>query len=172
MRKAIAPTGIAVLAVLAVTATSNASFAQAGSTGGTIGKMDKSLSGEQREEAPAQTHPTQSRARANAEAGRPSNAACKLAAVWANEIAGLGSSVWTITADGTATEQGLGRAHGHAVLSGHGLRIAYSTLMSTGNYVVQLNQTCTGGSGETTVVSGYAAGTVRHVTFTAAPATD
>ena len=135
-------------------------FAQAGSTGGTVGKTDKSISGEQEYE----------RGRSSAAKAQHVNApqaACPLARAWSNQVSDGISSVWTISADGTATEQGRGNAHGHAVLSGRTLTITWSITISHGNYVINLNQACTAGTGKTTVLGGVSAGDVKNVTFTA-----
>jgi hypothetical protein len=160
-KSALLPCKIA-LATSLLTGMSSAVFAQ-GSTGGNIGQHDKSSSGAF--EAPAQSAPAkpQPKTRTNASAA----ASCRLAGTWANEVANLGSSVWTITEDGTATEKGLGNAQGHAVLSGHRLTITWHTVGANGNYIVQLNQACTGGSGKTIALGGYLAGSVWSVTFTA-----
>jgi hypothetical protein len=92
---------------------------------------------------------------------------CSLARVWSNQVSDGISSVWTISADGTATEQGRGNAHGHAVLSGRTLTITWGIAISHGNYVVKLNQACTAGIGKTTVLGGISAGDVKNMTFTA-----
>lgn len=136
-------------------------FAQAGSTGGNIGQVDKSSSGVITETP--QLQQPKKRGPIN-----PTAASCKLASVWANEVSGVGSSVWTITSDGTATEQGLGSGQGHASLSGHTLTITFRTAINNGTYSVRLNQACTGGSGKTMVLGGIPAGAVYSVTFTAA----
>jgi len=138
------------------------SLVQAGSTGGNVGQVDKSTSGVI-EKTPQSKQPKSLRQ------VTPTEASCKLASVWANEVSGLGSSVWTITSDGTATEQGLGGGHGHAVLSGHTLTINFRTAVNFGKYSVLLNQACAGGSGKSTVLGGFLAG-VYNVNFTAAPA--
>jgi hypothetical protein len=139
---------------------SQPAMAQAGSTGGTVGKQDKSASGG---EEPAEPKSQHSR---HASAPRESSeASCKLGAVWAGEVAGVGSSVWTISSDGTAIERGLGNAQGHASLSGHTLTITFHTTLNNGNYVIQLNRSCTNGSGKTTVLGGLGTG-VYSVVFT------
>jgi hypothetical protein len=153
--------GIALL-TLSHLAFANASsaLAQAGSTGGTIGKRDKSISGG--EEVPS------SRAPIKPQHANAPNVTCSLAKVWVNRVSDGRGSIWTITADGTATEQGRGNAQGHATLSGHTLIITWRISISNGNYVVHLNKDCTSGSGKTTVLGGVAAGDVLDVTFTAA----
>jgi hypothetical protein len=134
---------------------------QAGSTGGNVGQVDKSSSG-------VITEAPQSRQAKKPEPVSRSLASCKLASVWANEVSGVGHSVWTIAADGTATEQGLGGGHGHATLSGRTLSITFRTFANNGIYSVRLNEACTAGSGKTTVLGGIPAGAVYEVTFTSA----
>jgi hypothetical protein len=92
-----------------------------------------------------------------------------LAKVWTNQVSDGISSIWTITADGTATEQGRGNAQGHAVLFGRTLTITWRISVANGNYVVQLNQACTAGTGKVVVLGGFMAGDVKNVTFTAVP---
>jgi hypothetical protein len=136
-------------------------MAQAGSTGGTIGNTDKSISGDL--EVPRQpAKPRQHRAAPKAKA---SLASCNLGSVWANQVSDGISSIWTITADGTATEQGRGSAKGHAMLSGHTLTITWSIGIANGNYIVHLNEACTAGTGTTTVLGGVSAGDVKSVIF-------
>jgi hypothetical protein len=145
-------------------------MAQAGSTGGTLGNTDKSISGERREEpAEPKSRPQRNQHHAVTAPKQSSEASCKLAAVWANEIAGVGSSVWTISSDGTAIERGLGSAQGHASLSGHTLTIIFRTALNNGTYVMQLNRTCSDGSGKVTVLGGIPAGAVYSAVFTRTP---
>ncbi len=134
-------------------------FAQAGSTGGAIGKQGKTVSGSETED---QGRTPQ---RKNAEGG-----GCKLESTWSN-VAREGSSIWTISSDGTAVENGWGNVRGRAKLSGHRLVINWQGGLSQGIYVVTLNQACTGGSGTSTVTGGWDSGKVFSVTFTAIPAT-
>jgi hypothetical protein len=136
-------------------------MAQAGSTGGTVGKQDKSISGSE-EPAELKSHHAVSPPRGSSEAS------CKWAAVWANEVAGLGSSVWTISSDGTAIERGFANALGHASLSGRTLTIIFRSGVNNGNYVMQLNRSCTNGSGKVTVLNGLASG-VYNAIFTRTP---
>ena len=138
-------------------------MAQAGSTGGTVGKQDKSVSGSE--------EPAEPKSRSRHVVSPPkgsSEASCKLAAVWAGEVAGVGSSVWTISSDGTAIERGLGGAQGHASLSGHTLTIVFHTNLNNGTYVMHLNGTCSNGSGNVNVLGGFGAGTYTAV-FTRTP---
>ena len=123
-------------------------MAQAGSTGGTLGNTDKSISGNR--EVPRQ--PAEPRQHHAAPKAKASAASCNLASVWANQVSDGISSIWTITADGTATEHGRGSARGRAVLSGHTLTITWSIGIANGNYIVHLNQACTAGTGTTTVL--------------------
>lgn len=134
-------------------------FAQGGSAGGTVGQHDKSSSGGFELPKP---HPQPGR-QSNSAGGRP----CKLAMVWANTI-DSGTSTWTISADGTAVEQGLGNARGHAVLSGHTLTINYTTALDHGIYVMTLNPSCTEATGRITVTGGFMPGRTSKATFTAA----
>ncbi len=151
---------IAMITALAASVSTGV-FAQPGSTGGTIGQRDKSISGtSEQTPPPASTKKTFS--------AKPAQTACSLEKVWGNQVGDVGSSVWTITAAGAATEKGLGNAQGHATLSGHRLFIVWHTALSNGNYVVNLNPACTAGSGRTIVLGGYLAGKAWNVTFTAA----
>jgi hypothetical protein len=126
-------------------------LAQAGSTGGTVGKQDKSVSGTVEPSEP-KSHGAVSPPRG------PSEVSCKWASVWANEVAGLGSSVWTISSDGSAIERGFANAQGHASLSGRTLAIIFRSSVNNGNYVMRLNRSCTNGSGKVTVTNGIGAG--------------
>jgi hypothetical protein len=159
MRKSIticAITGMCSMAAL-LPATTTA-VAQAGSTGGTIGKTDKSVSGTEAED---QRHAPR---RKNA-----AGAGCRLGATWSNVFSGGGTSVWTISSDGTAVEQGMGNARGRATLSGHKLVISYQWSLGQGTYVMTLNQDCSAGSGRATATGGWDAGKVWSATFTAIP---
>jgi hypothetical protein len=151
------------LVAMAAIAVASSALAQ-GSTGGTIGQHEKSSSGtigneerseprEQRQSAPAQ---------------KPSNASCKLASVWQNHLTGVGDSTWSIAPNGTAVEQGLGAARGHASMSGHTLTITYTTSLNGGTYVMHLGQDCAGGSGTVTVTSGMMTGSSYTAVFTSA----
>ena len=135
--------------------------AQSGSVGGTIGNKDKGVSGGH-ESAP----PRRVARPAPAPRATP---ACKLASVWSNEVSGLGTSVWTISAGGVAIERGIGNALGRASLAGRNLSISFHTCCNNGTYVVQLDAACTSGHGKATVIGGWSAGTVYPVTFTAVP---
>ena len=132
-------------------------MAQAGSTGGTVGKQDKSVSGS---EEPAEPKSQRNQHHAVSPPREFAEGPCKLASVWAGEVAGVGSSVWTISSDGTAIERGLGNAQGHASLSGHTLTIIFHTAFNNGTYVMQLSRTCSNGSGKTTILGGIPAGAV------------
>jgi hypothetical protein len=127
------------------------SFAQGGSTGGTIGNRNKSISG-------AATGD-----RAGTHSATKSATRCKLAATW-NNRAPAGNSTWTIAANGTANEDGMGSAQGHATLSGHKLVINWHSGITSGRYIIELNRNCSGGTGQ--VVIG---GNSWAATFTAAP---
>jgi hypothetical protein len=133
-------------------------FAQARSTGGTVGKQGKPVSGSETED---QGRTPQRK--------NTAGAGCKLESTWSN-VAHEGSSIWTISSDGTAVENGWGSARGRATLSGHRLVINGQTALSHGVYVVTLNQACTGGSGTTTVTGGWDNGRVFSIAFTAIPA--
>ncbi|HZP77415.1 MAG TPA: hypothetical protein VFB45_14830 [Pseudolabrys sp.] len=135
--------------------------AQSGSTGGTIGNVNKQAHGSDDRARPRHVSPSTA-------APRPASK-CKLASVWANEVANLGSSVWTISADGAAVERGLGAAQGRASLAGGTLTIRWRTCCSGGTYVVRVNASCSAGTGKVTVLDGLGAGTVNPVTFTAIP---
>jgi hypothetical protein len=149
-------TAVVILYVMAaLPLTARNAFAQAGSTGGTIGKHGKSVSGSETED---QRRTPQ---RKNAAA-----AGCKLGSAWSN-VAPAGSSVWTISSDGTALENGMGNARGRAVLSGRRLVITWRTTLNQGTYAITLNQACTAGSGTVAVVGGLLNGQVFSTTFTA-----
>jgi hypothetical protein len=77
-------------------------------------------------------------------------AACGLAAVWSANLTGLGSSIWTITADGAAVEQGLGNARGTASIVGRRLTINWASGPdAAGDYIIDLNNDCISGRGVT-----------------------
>jgi hypothetical protein len=145
-------------------------LAQAGSTGGVIGKQDKSVSGEESAPPKRSSAPVKKRSstaetgnRVHTHSAKKSATRCKLAATWRNQ-APAGNSTWTITADGTATEQGMGFAQGHATLTDHELVINWRTLLASGRYVIELNRNCSGGTGK--VIIGVYSG---PAIFTAAP---
>src|SRR5579872_516160 len=77
--------------------------------------------------------------------------ACTLEGKWAlAELAWRESSTWTIAADGTATEVGLGNSKGHASLDGPMLTINFDSVSPPG-YSVKVNvalQACDYGAGE------------------------
>jgi hypothetical protein len=138
-----------------------AAFAQAGSTGGTLGNTDKSISGEREQPRHSENHEKRKSAAPHASSN------CKLASVWANEMSGVGggSSIWTISSDGSAVEKGLCNATGHASLAGRTLTIRWHNSCNDGVYTVQLNESCTAGSGKAAIVAGMLSGDVRTVTF-------
>jgi hypothetical protein len=140
-------------------------MAQAGSTGGTVGNQDKSVSGGEEPAAPKSQSPRSER-HVGSPARGASDASCKLASVWAGEVAGVGSSVWTISSDGAASERGMGNAQGHASLSGRTLTIIFHTAFNNGTYVMQLNGTCSNGSGKVSILGGVPAGAVYSAVFT------
>jgi hypothetical protein len=72
---------------------------------------------------------------------------CTLASVWAGQVSDGGSSTWIISADGTAVEEGLDNARGRATMEGRKLTILWDTGRGSGDYVIQLNNDCTTGSG-------------------------
>jgi hypothetical protein len=135
-------------------------LAQAGSTGGTIGKQGKSASGSE----PEDPSPTPQRPHRKNAAG----AGCKLASTWSN-VAPAGSSIWTISSNGTAVENGMGNARGRAVLSGHNLVITWQTTTSQGTYAITLSQDCTAGNGTVIITAGPYSGLGGSSTFTAIP---
>jgi hypothetical protein len=157
MRKSITLCAITVVcSMVALLPAVTAALAQAGSTGGTIGKQGKSVSGSEDQ------HPTPHRKNSV-------GAGCNLGATWSNVFSG-GSSIWTISPNGTAVENGGGNARGHAALSGHRLVINMHNIFSQGIYVVTLNQACTAGSGTISITGGHMAGTVIPIiTFTTIP---
>jgi hypothetical protein len=139
------------MAIVIVASATSPALAQAGSTGGVIGHRNKSISGAEPGNR-AHTHST-----------KKSATRCKLAGTWRNQ-APAGNSTWTITADGTATEEGMGSAQGHAKLTGHELVINWHAPLASGRYVIELNQNCSGGTGK--VIIGFYSG---PAIFTAAP---
>jgi hypothetical protein len=149
----------AALGIALSTAGASGVFAQAGSTGGTLGNNDKSISGDREQHRRSgdreERKPVAPHAASN----------CKLESVWANELSGTGSSIWTISSDGSAVEKGLCNATGHASLAGRNLTIKYHASCDDGVYTVQLNASCTAGSGKAVVLVGLLSGTVRGVTF-------
>jgi len=81
---------------------------------------------------------------------------CTLAGIWTQQSEGLGSSTWTITADGEATESGLGNAKGKATLSGGRLRIDWTIpgYNNSGYYEWALDESCKGSGVAVNTVSG------------------
>jgi hypothetical protein len=155
-----------VLLFLAITTTvcvpfAGAACAQAGSTGGTLGNTDKSISGEREQPRRSDDHEKRKSAAPHATSN------CKLASVWANEMSGLGggSSIWTISSDGSAAEKGLCNGQGHASLVARNLTIKWHNSCDDGVYTVQLNESCTAGSGKAVILVGAFTGLVRTVTF-------
>jgi hypothetical protein len=144
-------------AIAALPLTERNAFAQAGSTGGTIGKQGKSASGSETEDQ-----------RRTPQRKNAAGAGCKLGSTWSN-VAPSGSSIWTISSDGTAVENGMGNARGRAVLSGHKLVITWRTTLNQGTYAIILNQACTAGSGTVTITGGIGNGGVGSSTFAAIP---
>jgi hypothetical protein len=134
-----------------------------GSVGGTVGQHDKSTSGTFDDQGPR----AQPRKSSNASPAAKPSGGCALASVWQNDVPGVGNSKWTITPDGTATEQGMGAAKGHASMSGRTLTITYATAVNNGVYVMQLNQDCSGASGKIKVTGGMLSGLNLTATFTA-----
>lgn len=84
------------------------------------------------------------------ELGRPPEAkqiTCVAEGVWSNTAQGRGSSIWTIAADGKATESGMGNARGTASLSGDTLTITWRTGAVAGVYEIDVFSNCSGGDG-------------------------
>jgi|GEM_PF-5696717 len=81
---------------------------------------------------------------------------CALAGSWTQQSESTGTSTWIITADGQATESGLGRARGTATLSGRKLRIDFRTDDGnySGYYEWNLDSSCNSGSGYLIFTSG------------------
>jgi hypothetical protein len=150
---------IMLVAVALLVPHGRAAFAQAGSTAGTLGNTDKSISGEREQPRRSEDHEKRKSAAPHASSN------CKLASVWANEMSGAGSSIWTISADGSASEKGLCNASGHASLVSRTLTIRWHAACNDGVYTVQLNESCTAGSGKAAVVEGLGTGTVYTLTF-------
>ncbi len=81
---------------------------------------------------------------------------CTLAGTWSHSTSGgVGSSSWTITNAGRATETGLGGAVGTASLAGKTLRIDWKTSNGySGFYEWNLDSNCSSGSGKLVFLSG------------------
>lgn len=78
---------------------------------------------------------------------------CVAEGVWSNRIK-AGASTWTIAADGTATESGMGNARGKAVMSGDTLVITWRTGAIAGTYRIDVFSNCSGGDGEVSFSDG------------------
>jgi len=77
----------------------------------------------------------------------PLAGACMLGA-WQNRVKTGGYSVWTIGADGSARESGLGNGYGQASASGHMLTIRWKTDGGyTGHYTIAFDGDCQSGQG-------------------------
>jgi len=88
---------------------------------------------------------------------------CKIAGKWRQSV----GSTWTVTADGTATEQGLGGATGKASLSGTTMRIEWSHANGwSGTYEWVMDKTCKTGKGKLIFKSGGSGEQVSNVTYT------
>lgn len=59
---------------------------------------------------------------------------CTLSGTWVHNTEGIGTTTWTITSDGTATEEGIGYAKGKATLNGNTLRIDWQTTNGYSGY--------------------------------------
>lgn len=96
--------------------------------------------------------------------GQPEEAAvCKLAGKWRQSV----GSTWTVTADGTATEQGLGGATGRASLSGLTMKIEWSHPNGwSGTYQWLMDKTCKTGKGKLIFKSGGSGEQPSNVTYT------
>jgi hypothetical protein len=136
-----------------------------GSIGGTIGQHDKSTSGTLGGQEP----PASPQQRQSAPPKKTSEASCKLASGWSNQVTGVGTSVWTISADGMAVERGMGSALGHARMAGRNLTITWRTGLNEGTYAIHLDAACGSGTGNVTVTGGLMSGAVYNATFTAVP---
>jgi hypothetical protein len=86
--------------------------------------------------------------------------ACTLAGTWVHITEGIGTTTWTITSDGNATEEGKGYAEGKATLKGNTLHIEWQTKNGySGYYEWRLNSNCSSDDGELVFKSG---GTGTH----------
>lgn len=78
---------------------------------------------------------------------KPSGA-CKLEGNWTQDTPGVGSTIWAIKSDGTATETGIGSARGQATLKGNLLQIDWQTSNGySGYYQWTLDKNCSAGKG-------------------------
>jgi hypothetical protein len=93
---------------------------------------------------------------------------CSVRGKWSQSTSSVGSSVWNVEENGTATEDGLGRATGTASLSGTTMRITWTTSNGwAGVYEWVMDQKCAAGRGKLTFSAGGRAGdspssTVSH----------
>ena len=72
-------------------------------------------------------------------------ASCTIAGSWTQTTETVGSTIWTITADGNAKETGLGYASGRATLAGSALKITWTTTNGwAGVYRWTLGPRCSG----------------------------
>lgn len=71
-------------------------------------------------------------------------AACALPHSWRFDVAGMGSSVWSIDASGKASESGLGGARGTASFSSGSIRVDWTTGAYAGYFTVSLDADCSG----------------------------
>ena len=69
---------------------------------------------------------------------------CTLAGKWVHNTEGIGTTTWTITRDGIATEEGKGYAKGKAAFDGTTLSIEWETTNGyKGTYAWKLDSNCT-----------------------------
>lgn len=80
---------------------------------------------------------------------------CTLAGTWVHITEGIGTTTWTITSDGKATETGKGYAKGTATLKGNTLRIDWKTDNGySGYYEWPLDSNCNSDNGKLVFKSG------------------
>lgn len=69
---------------------------------------------------------------------------CALPHRWRFDVAGMGSSIWSVDASGKASESGLGGARGTASFSGGSIRVDWTTGAYAGNFTIALDGACNG----------------------------
>jgi len=81
--------------------------------------------------------------------------ACKITGGWVQYASGIGASTWNVTADGTATEAGLGASTGTARLAGNVMTIEWSHKNGwSGTYSWTMDAACKKGTGQLVFKSG------------------
>ncbi len=66
--------------------------------------------------------------------GTASTGTCSMQGVWSQNTPGVGTTEWTLSANGTAKERGAGNAEGKATMNGKVLRIDWFTTNGYSGY--------------------------------------